>query len=58
MTLETAGGGGFGPPAERDPRRVLADVRSGLVSVEAAARRYGVAVDLDHLIVSREDASR
>jgi N-methylhydantoinase B len=38
------GGGGFGPPRERDPRRVLEDVRAGYVSLEAAARDYGVIV--------------
>jgi N-methylhydantoinase B len=41
---ETGGGGGFGNPLERDPDRVLADVRSGYVSVEAAERDYGVVI--------------
>lgn len=40
--LETPGGGGFGDPHQRDPRRVLADVRNGYVSAESAARDYGV----------------
>jgi N-methylhydantoinase B len=38
------GGGGFGDPLEREAERVLADVRSGYVSLEAARRDYGVAV--------------
>jgi len=38
------GGGGFWSPLERDPRRVLADVRSGYVSVEAARSDYGVVI--------------
>ena len=38
------GGGGFGEPFERPPERVLVDVRSGYVSVEAAARDYGVVI--------------
>jgi len=42
--IETAGGGGFWNPLERDPERVLADVRSGYVSVEAARREYGVVI--------------
>jgi N-methylhydantoinase B len=41
---EMGGGGGFGPPRERDPKRVLQDVRAGYVSLEAAAREYGVVV--------------
>jgi N-methylhydantoinase B len=35
--LHTGGGGGYGPPAERDPAAVAADVRDGYLS-EAAAR--------------------
>jgi N-methylhydantoinase B len=42
--IETAGGGGFWNPLERDPERVLADVRSGYVSLEAARRDYGVVI--------------
>jgi len=53
--IETAGGGGFWSPLERDPKRVLADVRSGYVSLEAARRDYGAVIhqhgrhfELDH----------
>ena len=42
--IETAGGGGFWSPLERDPERVLADVRAGYVSLEAARRDYGVVI--------------
>ena len=42
--VETAGGGGFWNPLEREPDKVLADVRSGYVSVDAARRDYGVAI--------------
>jgi len=42
--LDTPGGGGFGDPFEREPERVLADVREGYVSCEAAERDYGVVV--------------
>jgi N-methylhydantoinase B len=38
IDIATGGGGGYGPPAERDPEAVRADVREGYVS-EAAARR-------------------
>ena len=40
----TNGGGGFGKAFERDPQRVLVDVRDGYVSIDGAARDYGVAV--------------
>jgi N-methylhydantoinase B len=38
------GGGGYGNPFERDPAAVLDDVLNGYVSIEAAARDYGVVV--------------
>ena len=40
----TNGGGGWGDPFQRDPERVLRDVRDEYVSVEGAARDYGVVV--------------
>ncbi|HEY0920024.1 MAG TPA: hydantoinase B/oxoprolinase family protein, partial [Devosia sp.] len=41
------GGGGYGPPAARDPERVRKDVRAGLVSQERAASVYGVVLRAD-----------
>ncbi len=43
--IETAGGGGFWNPLEREAEKVLADVRSGYVTLEAARREYGVVVE-------------
>src|SRR5207253_4549232 len=40
----TAGGGGFGDPLERDPALVLEDVADDYVSVERAAKDYGVVI--------------
>jgi N-methylhydantoinase B len=40
----SAGAGGFGDPFERAPEAVLEDVREGKVTLEAAARDYGVVV--------------
>jgi N-methylhydantoinase B/oxoprolinase/acetone carboxylase alpha subunit len=54
ITLETGGGGGFGPPSQRDPSKVLADVRSGLVSPHAAEEEYGVIMDLEQLKAARK----
>ena len=40
-----AGAGGWGDPFDRDPERVLEDVLNEKVTLEAAARDYGVAID-------------
>ncbi len=40
-----AGAGGYGDPFERDPARVLEDVRNGKVTAEAAEREYGVRLE-------------
>jgi N-methylhydantoinase B len=44
FSIREAGGGGFGPVAERPMTDVLEDVAEGLVSAEAAARDYRVDV--------------
>ncbi|MFQ5418922.1 MAG: hydantoinase B/oxoprolinase family protein, partial [Anaerolineae bacterium] len=44
VTMDAAGGGGYGRPSERDREAVLRDVRDGKVSVEAAREAYGVEV--------------
>src|SRR5436190_1664637 len=49
--LDTPGGGGFGDPLARDPKQVLSDVAQGYVTVEAAARDYGVVVDKSGRVV-------
>lgn len=41
-----AGGGGFGPPTERDPARVLEDVRAERTSIGHAYSAYGVVIDM------------
>ena len=49
LTLGAAspGGGGWGDARQREPSRVLRDVRDGVVSGEAAERVYGVALTAD-----------
>jgi len=47
VSFQTGGGGGYGPPKERDPERVLADVRNGYISREHAREAYGVEVTED-----------
>jgi N-methylhydantoinase B len=43
----TAGGGGWGDPLDREPSRVLNDVREGYVSPESARDHYGVVLSVD-----------
>lgn len=40
----TAGGGGFGDPLEREPRKVMEDVIDDYVSLERARTDYGVVI--------------
>lgn len=40
LELTTGGGGGLGPPAERDAAAVSADIRDGYISEDAARRHY------------------
>ena len=39
------GGGGWGDPLEREPERVLRDVRNQIISIESARTDYGVVID-------------
>ena len=45
VRMETCGGGGYGPPWERDPELVLRDVQQRKVSAARAREDYAVAVD-------------
>ena len=53
----TAGAGGYGDPFAREPVLVLRDVRDGKVTVEAAARDYGVIVERDPWRVNDESTA-
>ena len=52
VELRIAGGGGFGPPEEREAARIAHDLKHGYVTAEAAARDYGPTATRD-----REDRS-
>ena len=56
LMIEMPGGGGFGEAFEREPAKVAADVKAGLVSIEAAARDYGVSVLADYSVDELETA--
>ena len=40
LIINMPGGGGFGDPKKRDPKKVAADVKAGLISKTAAKRDY------------------
>jgi N-methylhydantoinase B len=42
VVSHSAGGGGYGPPFERDPGRVLHDLREGWITAVRARSVYGV----------------
>ena len=54
---EVSGPGGWGDPLERDPAKVIKDVRNGFTSPEAAGRDYGVVFDLATLVVDETATS-
>ena len=41
LDLFSGGGGGYGPPAERDPAAVLSNLREGYISEAHAREHYG-----------------
>lgn len=59
IVYEFGGGGGWGDPLERDPQAVLDDVLDEYVSVEGAARDYGVVLtgSLEDLTLAVDDSA-
>ncbi len=55
VTLELPGGGGYGPPEERDPALVLEDVRDGYVSLMRARDDYRVVIDAETMLVNEAE---
>ena len=55
---EIAGPGGWGDPLEREPWRVLRDLRNELISGESARRDYGVVVNTAAWIVDEAETRR
>lgn len=61
VIVESAGGGGYGNPLDRDPEAVAADVVQGYITSDRAQEAYGVvlrdgAVDVDTTVVRRRSA--
>jgi N-methylhydantoinase B/oxoprolinase/acetone carboxylase alpha subunit len=57
FSFDSAGGGGYGPPEERDVDLVREDVINGLVSLKQAAQVYGVVIDPETWMID-EHATR
>jgi len=58
LHIHSPGGGGRGSPLEREPERVLQDVRRGYVSVAAAEADYGVVIRDDAVDMAATAARR
>ena len=54
VRIKTTGGGGWGDPLERETELVCADVRSGLVSEQAALENYGVVLKKDGRLLTAD----
>jgi N-methylhydantoinase B len=58
LRVGTQGGGGYGDPLDREPERVLADVRAGIVGVARARADYGVVIEGGAIDAAATVASR
>ena len=58
VTMQTCGGGGYGPASEREPELVLNDVIEGKVSLERARAVYQVAIDRENRAVDLAETVR
>jgi N-methylhydantoinase B len=58
ISFQQSGAGGYGPPAQRDPARVVEDVVEGYVSIERARSDYGVVIDPATMTVDRPATER
>jgi N-methylhydantoinase B len=58
ISQNTAGGGGFGDPLERDMQAVLHDFLEGYVSVRGAREDYGVVIDPKIETVNFEETAK
>lgn len=58
ITMDAAGGGGYGEPGERDPELVREDVADGYVGIENAREQYGVVIDPETLKIDSEETEK
>lgn len=55
---QAGGGGGYGDPYLRPASLVAADVKNGVVSLEAATRDYGVVINPDSFRIMEEETKK
>ena len=58
LRILTPGGGGWGDALEREPEKVLRDVRLGRISLDSSRRDYGVVIDPDSMGVVENETDR
>jgi N-methylhydantoinase B len=58
ITMDAAGGGGYGDPVGRDAEMVMKDVLNGYVSLKGARENYGVAIDPKTMKVDIDETER
>lgn len=58
LRIQAAGAGGWGDPGQRDPAKVLIDVRNELVSADRARDVYKVVIDSEHLVIDDDATAR
>jgi N-methylhydantoinase B len=55
---QAGGGGGYGDPFLRDPQLVAREVKNGIISINAAKKLFGVALQPDTLEIDRTQTER
>jgi N-methylhydantoinase B len=58
LASQACGGGGYGDPLARDPRRVVQRLTDGWISERRALDVYGVVVDADRRVDEAATAAR
>jgi N-methylhydantoinase B len=58
VSFQTPGGGGYGPPTERDPQQVLKDVIGEKINRQRAKEFYGVVIDENSDSVNETETTR
>jgi N-methylhydantoinase B len=58
ISYQTCGGGGYGPPEDRDSTLVLKDVREGKISIERAQKVYKTIIDHRNWLVNEDQTKK
>ena len=58
VTMDAAGGGGYGESRERDPELIREDVLDGYISIESAEKDYGVVFNPETLKIDAGETAK